>query len=216
MPALNLANTAWLPSVRVAAYSLLLTASLLCFIMSTATLVYQLVKTSGYNKPVPSLLTCSILTLAHCIAFMIPVRITASPKRRRLLSLQVECLSLAVFLLFTLASVGRLHSSTPGLMTSCGGYFTCIALQGCLALGWLSFLFLAILFVAIFGGTLHHQRRGHDSSLWRAPFAAFDWAKYAPHGGRGAGGLSGQGQAAGLGGGAKPASAQQEEAGQAW
>ncbi|BGP14129.1 hypothetical protein JCM10213v2_002069 [Rhodosporidiobolus nylandii] len=203
MPALNLANTAWLPSVRVAAYSLLLTASLLCFIMSTATLVYQLVKTSGYNKPVPSLLTCSILTLAHCIAFMIPVRITASPKRRRLLSLQVECLSLAVFLLFTLASVGRLHSSTPGLMTSCGGYFT-------------SFLFLAILFVAIFGGTLHHQRRGHDSSLWRAPFAAFDWAKYAPHGGRGAGGLSGQGQAAGLGGGAKPASAQQEEAGQAW
>ncbi|GAA5971585.1 hypothetical protein JCM11641_000651 [Rhodosporidiobolus odoratus] len=181
----SLRSTAYLPTLRISVYSLLVFSSLLNLVLSAALLGYQLAKTyGGYNKPVPSLLVGSALTLAHCIVFMSPVGVTASSKRRRLLSLQVEILSLAVFFLFTLASVGRLHTSTPGLMSSCGGYITCIALQGCFALGWLSFLFLLILFTSIFGSTLYHHRRSRDKSIWLQPFSSFAWYRYAPQAAR--------------------------------
>ncbi|GAA5839694.1 hypothetical protein JCM11251_002564 [Rhodosporidiobolus azoricus] len=182
---MNLSNTSYLPKLRLGAYSLLCCSSVLLFAMSLATLVYQLLKTyGGYNKPIPSLLTCSALTLVHCGLFLSPLRPSSSPKRRKLLSVQVELLSLVVFALFTLASVARLHSSTPGLLSACSGYFTCVALQGCLALGWLSFLFLTVLFTSLLLAGLYHHRRSSDSSLWREPFSSFDWAKYDARGGR--------------------------------
>ncbi|TNY21743.1 hypothetical protein DMC30DRAFT_415711 [Rhodotorula diobovata] len=52
-------------------------------------------------------------------------------------ALLVELVSLAVFTLFTLACLSRLHTSTPGLLSSCGGYFVCSALQGCYSLAWM-------------------------------------------------------------------------------
>ncbi|GAA5912801.1 hypothetical protein JCM6882_000431 [Rhodosporidiobolus microsporus] len=180
---LHLGDTSYLPKLRLGLYSLLTVSSFLLFAMSLATLVYQLIKTyGGYNKPIPSLLTCSALTLVHCGIFLSHTGPSSSPKRRKLVSIQVELLSLAVFTLFTLASVARLHSSTPGLLSACSGYFTCSALQGCLALAWLSFLFLALLFASILLATLYHHRRCRDPTLWREPFSAFDWAKYDPHG----------------------------------
>ncbi|GAA6037053.1 hypothetical protein JCM8097_005527 [Rhodosporidiobolus ruineniae] len=188
----SLSDTSFLPRLRLALYSLLICSSLILILLSSCLLGYQLIRTSGYNKPVPSLLTCSALTLAHCALFLSPIRLHSSPKRRLVQSLQVEIASLCVFGLFTLACVARLHESTPGLLSKCGPYFTCTALQGCLALGWLSFLFLAILFPSLLLATLYHHRRAHDSTIWREPFSSFAWDKYAPHSGSAAmGGLGG-------------------------
>ncbi|GAA6001282.1 hypothetical protein JCM10207_007500 [Rhodosporidiobolus poonsookiae] len=190
----HLNNTAWLPSLRLGGYSLLCCSSLLLFAMSTALLAYQLVKTyGGYNKPIPSLLVCSFLTLVHCAVFLAPISVTSSPKRRRLTCIAVEVASLCVFGLFTLASVARLHSSTPGLLSNCGGYFTCVALQESLALGWLSFLFLAVLFTSLILASLYHHHRAHDPTIWREPFTSFNWAIYSPHPPGGAAGLGGGG-----------------------
>ncbi|KAL7338562.1 hypothetical protein BJY59DRAFT_369014 [Rhodotorula toruloides] len=152
-------DTTWVPTARHVLYSLLATSATVLFLLATTLLAYELKWTVGYNKPVvrdpralfprrsryilsshvlqPALLTCSLLTVAHCAWFLRPIDANASTKRRRLASLQLELVSLAGFALFTLACVSRLHASTPGLLSSCGVHFICSALQGCLSLGWL-------------------------------------------------------------------------------
>lgn len=88
----------------------------------------------------PALLVCASFTVLHCGFFLAPVPPTAPPRRRLLASLQVELASLAIFTLFTLACVSRLGTATPGLLSSCGGYFVCSALQGCYSLAWMCVL----------------------------------------------------------------------------
>ncbi|GAA5859067.1 hypothetical protein JCM1840_003734 [Sporobolomyces johnsonii] len=175
----NLTNFAFLPTLRFSCYTLLSITSVSAFVLALALLIYELTLTAGYNKPIPALLTCSALTLIHSALFLSPIRPETSAKRRKFLSLQIEILSLLVFGLFTLACVARLHSSTPGLYSSCRGYFICVALQASLALGWLSFLFLCLLFFPITIGTVYHYRRARDTWIWRQPFAMFDWGVYA-------------------------------------
>jgi len=51
---MNLTDTSWLPSYRFTLLSLLAIASIATFLMSIATLAYQLHFTVGYNQPVPS------------------------------------------------------------------------------------------------------------------------------------------------------------------
>lgn len=159
---MRLSDTSYVPTLRQALYALVAVSSAVLALLSTTLLAYQLRWTIGYNKPVvrarrsrpltkgpeltlrdlssnaqPALLVCSSLTLAHCAFFLCPVQSTATLKRRLLASLQVELVSLAVFTLFTLACLSRLHTSTPGLLSSCGGYFVCSALQGCYSLAWM-------------------------------------------------------------------------------
>jgi len=50
---MNLTDTSWLPSYRFTLLSLLAIASIATFLMSIATLAYQLHFTVGYNQPVP-------------------------------------------------------------------------------------------------------------------------------------------------------------------
>ncbi|BGO97939.1 hypothetical protein RTBOTA2_001362 [Rhodotorula toruloides] len=171
-------DTAWVPTARHVLYSLLATSATVLFLLATTLLVYELKWTVGYNKPVPALLTCSILTLAHCAWFLRPIATHASTKRRRFASLQLELISLAGFALFTLACVSRLHASTPGLLSSCGVHCICSSLQGCLSLGWLSFLFLALLFSLLLTSALYHRRRNPHATMFREPFVAYDWAIY--------------------------------------
>jgi hypothetical protein len=83
------------------------------------------------------LLVCSSMTLIHASLFLAPVTSTSSKQRKILLSLQLELASLLVLALFTLATLARLHSSTPGLFSARGGYFICVSLQADVALGWL-------------------------------------------------------------------------------
>ncbi|GAA5875629.1 hypothetical protein JCM8547_000893 [Rhodosporidiobolus lusitaniae] len=183
-----LTSTTHLPQARLALYSLLTVSSLLLLCMSAAVLAYQLAKTEGYNKPVPSLLTAGAVTLLHSLFFAVlsskPSASTSPSIRHRLQALQLEIPSLCILGLFALASVARLHSSTPGLLSNCGGYFMCVGLQACLALGWLSFLFLALLFTSLLLATLYHQRRSQGASIWKEPFGAFNWAVYDPNAGR--------------------------------
>ncbi|BGO89836.1 hypothetical protein NBRC10512_005605 [Rhodotorula toruloides] len=183
-------DTTWVPTARHVLYSLLATSATVLFLLATTLLAYELKWTVGYNKPVPALLTCSLLTVAHCAWFLRPIDANASTKRRRLASLQLELVSLAGFALFTLACVSRLHASTPGLLSSCGVHFICSALQGCLSLGWLSFLFLALLFALLLLCALYHRRRNPHFTLFREPFVAYDWAIYSRHS---AGGILGPG-----------------------
>ncbi|GAA5915172.1 hypothetical protein JCM8208_002158 [Rhodotorula glutinis] len=134
---MRLADTSYVPTLRQVLYALIATSSVVLAILSATLLAYQLRWTIGYNKPVPALLVCASLTVLHCAFFLAPVQPTAPPRRRLLVSLQVELASLAVFALFTLAGVSRLGTATPGLLSSCGGYFVCSALQGCYSLAWM-------------------------------------------------------------------------------
>ncbi|BGP38205.1 hypothetical protein JCM10450v2_002140 [Rhodotorula kratochvilovae] len=205
---MQLSDTRHMPTLRQALYALVAVSSVILAILSATLLAYQLRWTIGYNKPVPALLVCAILTTAHCTFFLSPVRATSPPKRRGLASLQVELLSLAVFDLFTLACTARLHSSTPGLLTTCGGYFVCSALQGCYSLAWISFLFLTLLFASLLTATLYHRRRSPYISVFRQPFALVDWSMYATHAVR----LPGPGRLAAEGAGAARGSFQSERA----
>ncbi|GAA5991958.1 hypothetical protein JCM5350_001320 [Sporobolomyces pararoseus] len=177
-----LTDTSWLPIWRFTLLSLLAVSSIATFLMSVATLAYQLHFTVGYNKPIPALLICSALTLIHSSFFLSPVTPTSTKRRKFLQSLQVELLSLFVLGLFDLATVSRLHSSTPGLYSSCGGYFMCVSLQADVVLAWLSFLFLVLLFVPLSIGTLYHYRRGRSLKIWKEPFVLFNWRVYSLEG----------------------------------
>ncbi|GEM11714.1 hypothetical protein Rt10032_c16g5731 [Rhodotorula toruloides] len=171
-------DTAWVPTARHVVYSLLAASATVLLALATTLLAYELRWTVGYNNPVLALLACSILTLAHCAWFLRPVATYASAKRRCLASLQLELVSFAGFTLFTLACVSRLHASTLGLLSSCGVHFICSALQGCLSLGWLSFLFLALLFSLLLTCAIYHRRRNPHETIFREPFVAYDWAMY--------------------------------------
>ncbi|GAA5829934.1 hypothetical protein JCM5353_006118 [Sporobolomyces roseus] len=190
---MNLTDTSWLPSYRFTLLSLLAIASIATFLMSIATLAYQLQFTVGYNQPVPSLLVCSALTLFHASIFLSPITPASSSRRGSFLALRVELVALLVLGLFTLATVARLHSSTPGLYSNCGGYFICVSLQADVALAWFSFLFLVMLFVPLLLATVYHYRRSHSTKILREPFVLFNWRVYSLGGGGGGSVILGEG-----------------------
>ncbi|GAA6020029.1 hypothetical protein JCM11491_004903 [Sporobolomyces phaffii] len=190
-----LADTSWLPRWRFSLLSLLAIAAIATLLMSIATLAYQLHFTVGYNKPIPALCIASALTVVHSSIFLSPITPSSTNRKKCLLSLQVELVSLLVLSLFTLATVARLHSSTPGLFSACGGYFICVSLQADVALAWISFLFLSLLFVPLLVATLYHLRRNKSFSILREPFVLFNWRVYNLDGrgtrGNGEGGMIG-------------------------
>ncbi|GAA5900569.1 uncharacterized protein JCM6883_002885 [Sporobolomyces salmoneus] len=173
-----LTDTSWLPAWQFSFLSLLAVSSIATCLMSIATLAYQLHFTVGYIKSVPALLVCPALTVAHASFFLSPVTPTSTRRRKMLVSLQVELLSLVLLGLFTLATVARLHSSTPGLYSSCGGYFMCVSLQADVALAWFSLLFLVLLFFPLFVATLYHYRQSKSNTIFRESFVLFNWRVY--------------------------------------
>ncbi|GAA6060953.1 hypothetical protein JCM10212_006535 [Sporobolomyces blumeae] len=176
---LSLSDTSYLPPLRVYVLSLLAVSSIATLLMSIATLAYELRLTVGYNKPIPALVVCSALSLIHASLFLSPVSPTSSSRTRLVvLSIQVELASSFVLALFTLATILRLNMSTPGLFSSCGGYFICVSLQACYALAWFDLLFLLLSFVPTLSCTIYHARRSRSLDLFSRPFVLFDWTKY--------------------------------------
>ncbi|KAI5480321.1 hypothetical protein MNV49_001280 [Pseudohyphozyma bogoriensis] len=167
-------STTYLPLYRLLVSLLLAIIGLALLIASASLLNYELVHTAGYNKPVPAILTASALLLIHLAWFLPPL---PPPPR-----VGVD--------LFAFAAAVRLHESTPGLMSRCGGYFICKSLQTVLILSWLAFLFATILVLPLFIGTLYHHRRTKDATIWWKDFNSFNWSVYSRPT-RGLGGMAG-------------------------
>lgn len=61
----------------------------------------------------------------------------------------------------------------------------CRMLTSVLALAWLTFLFLGLLFAALLGCTIYHSARRHSAiAVLTTSFADVDWSIYASRGGR--------------------------------
>ncbi|GAA5846515.1 hypothetical protein JCM3766R1_002516 [Sporobolomyces carnicolor] len=175
---IRLTETSWLPRWRFAFLTLLAISSIATLLASIATLAYQLQFT---------LLVCSALSLSHSSCFLSPITSHAHERRLHLQALRIELVTNAALGLFTLATVTRLHSSTPGLYLNCGGYFMCTSLQADVALAWLSFLFHSLVFVPLLVASLYHYRRTRSSALFRRPFNLFEWDVYRSRGKRAGG-----------------------------
>ncbi|KAM0755365.1 hypothetical protein T439DRAFT_375743 [Meredithblackwellia eburnea MCA 4105] len=171
-------STSRLPAARLGIYIFLFIAALGLLITASYLLGYEIDKTrGGYNQPVPALLTAGGTLLIHLALFLTPIRGPA-PKRTFFAGLRFELASLAVLDLFVLAGAVRLHVSTPGLMTYCGGFFICMGLQCVLVLAWLSWFFTSVQFIVLILATVYHYRRSRSSTIWIEPFLAFDWDIY--------------------------------------
>ncbi|ORY79733.1 hypothetical protein BCR35DRAFT_331981 [Leucosporidium creatinivorum] len=154
-----------LPLVRFILYALAAFLALGLLVLALATLITQLVKTVGYNKPVPAIFVSACLLLIHSFFYALPPP-PAPSIRRILLGLRFELGSLCVLGLLLLAS-------------------------GLVAVSWILFLTLATLFTLLLTSSIYHHTRARRSgissagAMWKEPFAAFDWGVYSRYKARG-------------------------------
>lgn len=84
---------------------------------------------------------------------------------------------------YMLIATVDLHTSTPGLLSTCGGYVICRLLTCCLAVSCLNLLFLSLTFAAVLACTIYFSAKRHSAiPALTTSFSDVEWDRYAAHG----------------------------------
>ncbi|KAL8284291.1 hypothetical protein RQP46_005040 [Phenoliferia psychrophenolica] len=173
-------TTTHLPAVRRTLILLTATTGSLGVISVACTLAFQLSLTSGYQQPLPAIMTACFLGAAFPLAFLFTKPFGGTARLAVLVrSIAAELVCYGGCTAFVLTSVSSLYAETPGLINQCGGYAICRLLLCVVALAYLTFLSLATLAALLLVSTLYYSiRRKMHITSFLTPFADVEWDVY--------------------------------------